>query len=101
KQQVGVPVADGVLAEVRHDPGTKCRGPVDNNDKPQAMWEFATDACGVFGFDRTEITHAGRTTPMGDIVLTSQHGNLNLRIGTGMLLRVNGSSNAVASAATH
>ena len=100
-QKTGIPFGDGVLAEVRHDPGTKCRGPIEGNDKSQAMWEFASDACGVFGFDQTEITHAGRTSPMGQIVLTSQHGSLVLKRGAGMLLRVIGNSNAMASAATH
>ena len=33
-QKTGTPFGDGVLAEVRHDPGAKCRGPIEANNKP-------------------------------------------------------------------
>jgi hypothetical protein len=79
----------GVLDNVASSPGTKCRGPIDGNDNPQALWVFSHDACGVYGYDAV-ITHAGRANPEGRIVLTSTHGDLKLRSGSGLLLRVKG-----------
>ncbi len=34
------------------------------------------------------ITHAGLSNPMGEFTLESNHGNVNVRGGQGMLLRV-------------
>jgi hypothetical protein len=89
---VGEPVPDGVLARVSAKAGTDCRGTVEGNDRPQALWLFASDACGTFGYPRVRITHAGRTDPAGQIVLTSTDGDLKVRSGSGMLLRVNSSN---------
>jgi len=86
---VGEPVPDGVLARARAKAGTECRGAVEGNDRPQALWVFGSDACGMFSYPRVTITHAGRTDPMGQIVLTSTDGDVNVRSGSGMLLRVN------------
>jgi len=85
---VGKPVPGGVLVRVRARPGTRCRGPLDG-DQPQALWVFSSDACGVYGFDNLAISHAGRTAPAGEIVLTSTKKQLKLARGTGLLLRVN------------
>lgn len=53
----------------------------------------ATDACGAYGFPGLAITHAGRDNPIGEIVLTSNHDrNLNIRSGSGVLLRVTAST---------
>jgi hypothetical protein len=89
---VGKAVPGGVLVEVRAKEGTKCRGAFDGNDRPQAMWVFSSDACGVYGLDQIQIAHAGREEPVGVIVLASKTGKLNIPAGAGMLLRVIGSS---------
>ncbi len=89
---VGEPVPDGVLARARAKAGTECRGMVEGNDRPQALWVFGSDACGMFSYPRLRIAHAGRTDPIGEIVLTSTEGDVNVRSGSGMLLRVNGSN---------
>jgi hypothetical protein len=86
---VGHSVPDGVLVRAASKRGTKCRGVVDGNDEPQALWVFSSDACGLYGFPDVILTHAGRTDPVGEITLLSNKGNLNIRAGSGMLLRVN------------
>lgn len=89
-ETVGTPVYGepwGVLARVSSSPGSPCRGPIAGDDKPQALWVFSHDACGVYGYDFT-IADAGRTT--NKIVLESRNGDLRIQRGTAMLLRVNG-----------
>ena len=78
----------GVLVQVRAKDGTKCRGAIDGNNSPQALWVFSSDACGTYGLDHISIARAGRTEPAGVIVLTSDSGKLNIPGGAGMLLRV-------------
>jgi hypothetical protein len=90
-QIVGKKVSDGVLGQVRAKEGTECRGAVDGNDRPQALWVFSSDACGTYGLEYVRIAHAGRTEPIGVVVLTSEHGNLHIAGGAGALLRVNAS----------
>lgn len=81
-------LSGGVLARIGTKPGSKCRGEVDGNDQPQALWLFASDACGTYGFADLTISHAGRTDPIGQIVLASDKGNIDVHSGSGMLLRV-------------
>jgi hypothetical protein len=69
-------------------PGTKCRGALDGNDQPQAVWVFSSDACGLYDFRNVTLTHAGRTSPVGETRLESPKGNLNIPSGSGLLLRV-------------
>jgi hypothetical protein len=80
---------NGALVEVSAKQGTKCRANLDDNRRLQATWLFASDACGLYGFPNLMLAHAGRTTPVGEIVLTSDKGNVDIRAGSGMLLRVN------------
>jgi len=88
-QIVGHSVADGVLVLVSSKPGSACRGEVEGNDRPQALWVFSSDACGLYGYENVNVTHDGRTPPVGYITLSSPEGKLNIRAGSGMLLRVN------------
>jgi hypothetical protein len=85
---VGKSTGDGVLVAVSEKEGTKCRGVLSGNESLQALWVFSSDACGVYGIDHLAIAHAGRTDPRGTIVLASQKGNLELKTGDGLLLRV-------------
>jgi hypothetical protein len=87
---VGKSVTDGVLVQVgaSNRQGRDCRGAVDSNTSPAAMWVFSSDACGTYGLSNIRIAHAGRTEPVGVIVLTSEKGQLKLPSDAGMLLRV-------------
>ena len=94
-ETVGTPVYDGVLARVSSSPGEPCRGPIAGNNNPQALWVFSHDACGVYGYDAV-ITSAGRAEQEGRIVLASKKGDLKIRSGSGLLLRVDGSGGVAA-----
>ena len=85
---VGKPVYGGVLVTVSSAPGAPCRGTVEGSNRPQALWLFSSDACGVYGYAGISISHAGRTNPAGQIVLSTSNRELNIRAGSGMLLRV-------------
>lgn len=86
---VGEPVYDGVLAWVSTSSEGPCRGAVNGNETLQALWIFSADACGVYGFSDVEIVHPGTTERAGEITLAASHGQLDIRSGSGMLLRVN------------
>jgi hypothetical protein len=85
---VGHSTYDGVLAEVNPNEDANCRGPIEGNDRPQALWVFSSDACGAYGFPSLTISHFGRSDPRGEIVLVSERGPVKIRSGSGMLLRV-------------
>jgi hypothetical protein len=98
KTIVGEPVNDeGVLGRVRTSSDGKCHGTVEGENQLQALWLFSSDACGVYGYRRVKIEHAGRTSPLGEITLKAERGNINIRGGSGMLLRVNNPSAADGS----
>jgi hypothetical protein len=88
-RSVGEPTYGGVLVHVSAKPGSPCRGEIEGNDRLQALWVFSSDACGVYDFADLAIVHAGRTDPVGEITLASDKGEVNIRAGSGMLLRVN------------
>ena len=87
-QVVGQALIDGILAPTDASPASGCRGEVAGNSLPQALWVFSSDACGVYGLDNVQIRHAGRTSPVGEIILASKEGKLVVGRGGGLLLRV-------------
>jgi hypothetical protein len=91
-ESVGRPTPNGVLVQVSSKPGSKCRNDDEGNGRMQALWVFSSDACGAYGFADLAITHAGRSNPVGEIVLASAGRDLNVRAGSGMLLRVTGTA---------
>ena len=87
-ESVGKGVYGGVLVRVRAQPESRCRGPLDSEDRLQALWVFSSDACGVYGIPRVKIAHSGRTEPLGEITLVADQQDLLVRGASGMLLRV-------------
>lgn len=82
------PMSGGVLVEVRPNAAANCRGPLDGNNSPQALWVFSSDACGTYGISQVNIAHAGRTEPVGTIILEIQSAKAKIQNGAGLLLRV-------------
>lgn len=82
---VGRSTPYGVLVHPSTIPDTHCHG---DSDQLQAFWVFSSYACGVYGYGDLALLHAGRTAPRGEITLRAGKGNVNLRSGSGMLLRV-------------
>ena len=87
-ETIGKGVYGGVLVHVRAQPESRCRGALDSEDSLQALWVFSADACGVYGIQGVRIAHAGRTEPLGEIVLVADQEDLLVRGASGMLLRV-------------
>ena len=83
----GATVGGDVTAKLMAVPDRGCRGAMEGNDDEQALWVFSTSACGAYGFHDLKIVHAGRTGPLGEIVLESPT-NVYVRSGSGLLLRV-------------
>jgi len=86
---VGKAVNGGVLGQVRANEAAQCRGAIDGNEAPQALWVFSSDACGTYGLEHISIASAGRRGATGVIVFSSEKGNVKIPGGAGMLLRVN------------
>lgn len=87
-ESVGRAVFGGVLVHVRAQPESECRGALDAEDRLQALWVFSSDACGVYGIQGVTIAHAGRSEPTGEIQLAAAHGDVLIRGGSAMLLRI-------------
>ena len=85
---VGEGTREGVLVHVRAQSTGGCPGESEGSDRLQALWLFSAGACGVYGMPRLRIVHAGRTPPVGEITLASEVGDVKLRAGMGLLLRV-------------
>jgi hypothetical protein len=89
-ETVGESTYQGVFVRVLASADGRCRGSIAENDRPQAVWVFSADACGLYGFGDLEIRHAGRTEPLGQIILESKRGPVKIRGGSGALLRMDG-----------
>ncbi len=63
----------------------------DGDVSEQALWVFSTSACGLYGFRDLKLVHAGRTDPVGQIVLESDK-DLHVGGGSGWFLLVNAAS---------
>jgi len=85
---VGMPTAAGVLSRVKAEIGLGCRGTVGAADRTQSLWVFSAAACGLYGLPGLSIGHAGRTAPLGQVILASTDGQLKISAGAGLLLRV-------------
>jgi|SRR5215467_2975020 len=90
EEVLGTSVDGGVLVRLSANEKQGCRGAVDGNDSLQALWVFSSSACGTYGLEHVEVPHAGRTDPIGRIILASNKGSLRIPSGTGMLLRIDG-----------
>lgn len=84
---VGHSAGNGVLVRVSAARAGKCHGEV-GDARPQALWVFSSDACGIYDIPDLTLVHAGRSEPVGEIRLRSSKGEVNLRAGSGLLLRV-------------
>jgi hypothetical protein len=91
---VGKWTGSGVWGKLTPVPERGCPA-TDGFDREQALWVFSTSACGLYGVRDVKLAHAGRTLPVGQIVLESRQ-DLRLRGGSGWLLLVN-----ATAAATH
>jgi hypothetical protein len=86
-EKVGESLGDGSIFEVLSaNPTGRCQR--DGNTM-QAVWVFASSACGAYGFEDLSVSHFGRTQPVGEIVLKSSS-RIEIRSGSGLLLRVIG-----------
>jgi hypothetical protein len=81
-------MSGGVLVEVSANEQGRCRGALDDNNNPQALWVFSSDACGTYGLSKVNITHKGRTQPVGTFTLDMQDPKVKIQSGAGLLLRV-------------
>ena len=70
-------------------PALHVGGCLYDNDAPQALWVFSSDACGLYDLPDLTLVNAGRSEPVGQITLRAAKGKLNVPSGSGMLLRVN------------
>ncbi|HTA52544.1 MAG TPA: hypothetical protein VK757_07140 [Candidatus Acidoferrum sp.] len=87
---VGKPVEGGVLVRLDSNPARGCRND-GTGERAQALWLFSSDACGTYGLPDVTIVPADHNAPAdatGEITLKSAKGNLVLRSGSGLLLRV-------------
>src|SRR5215469_797399 len=82
---VGQATPGGVLVPVRSNPAAGCPE-VPGSAQAQALWIFSSDACGLYDLPTLKLAHAGRTTPLGQITLIAQKGNVKVPGGSGLLL---------------
>jgi hypothetical protein len=88
KEKVGKGVTGGVMVRVSANPSLGCDGPVNGDDRLQALWVFSSDACGVYDMKGVKVAHAGKGAPVGEITLHFQKDDMKVEAGSGILLRV-------------
>jgi hypothetical protein len=81
-------ISGGVLVQVQPNERANCRGALNGNNSPQALWVFSADACGTYGLSNVSIAHAGRTDQVGTIILEVRARKARIQNGAGLLLRV-------------
>ena len=86
----------GVLDTVPSDPGPECAGAIADDRRPQAMWVFSADACGVYGLNGRDyfglkFQNGSTVARDGQILLTARD-RVKLPGGSGMLLVVTGTA---------
>jgi len=89
-----------IVGEVFGEPKTWPWSPCSRDrasNTVQSFWVFSTDACGIYGSPNLKLAHAGRTEPVGQIVIESP-GKLDIRPGSGWLLVVVSSGEHAGSA---
>jgi hypothetical protein len=87
---VGKPVDGGVLVRLDPNPARGCRND-GTGERAQALWLFSSDACGSYGLPDVTIVPSERNAPAdatGEFELKSAKGNVVLKGGCGLLLRV-------------
>jgi hypothetical protein len=87
---VGKPVEGGVLVRLDANPARGCRND-GTGERAQALWLFSSDACGTYGLPDVTIVSADRNAPAdaaGESELKSGKGDVALKSGSGLLLRV-------------
>ena len=87
---VGKPVEGGVLVRLDSNPARGCRND-GTGERAQALWLFSSDACGTYGLPDVTIVpadHNAPADPPSEITLKSAKGNVVLKNGSGLLLRV-------------
>jgi hypothetical protein len=80
----------GVLDQLNPNESGNCRGAIEGNNNPQALWVFSSDACGTYGLSKVIISDHGRTDPVGTFTLDLETHKTKLQSGDAMLLRVIG-----------
>jgi len=90
----------GDQIRISSDVSAECEGGSNAKNTPQAFWLFSPDACGTYGLGHAQISHSGRTAPLGEVTLASNGRVLSLGKGSAMLLRVDGSGPEAAQART-
>jgi hypothetical protein len=79
-----------IVGEVFGEPKTYPWSPCAHDrasNAVQSFWVFSTDACGIYDLPGVTLTHAGRSEPIGQILLESSR-KLDIRAGSGLLLVV-------------
>ncbi len=71
------------------EPASGCGNRIDQEGGTGALWVFSPYACGVYGFGHSvSIAHDGKEEPLGRIELVSSNQRIEVRAGSGWLLRV-------------